>query len=213
MDRLKFGVIGTRFGQFLVRTLAHLEGAQLVAIADRNPNIGEGLDTYATRYGANAYHSSEAMFANEALDAVVVATAPKARTTIIEAAAARGIAMFVEKPWAANPSHAAQLADICRRHDARVMLGFSFRFHPAIVRLRELMDGELGEGWVLNGEYVFDYCRRKTTGSGIRKTATGCSTRTPAIFLMRSVTSWAGRFPCWRKQRNLLAGRRKKQRQ
>jgi len=157
MDRLKFGVIGTRFGQFLVRTLAHLEGAELAAVADRNPNIAEGLDSFAARYGARAYHSSADMFANETLDAVAIATAPKARAAIIEQAAERGIAMFVEKPWATNPRHAAQLAEICQRQDATVMLGFSFRFHPAIARLRKLMDGELGEGWMLNGEYVFDY--------------------------------------------------------
>ncbi|MCY3832616.1 MAG: Gfo/Idh/MocA family oxidoreductase [Chloroflexi bacterium] len=157
MKRFKVAVVGLRFGQFLVRALAHLEGAQLVALADRSPKIVEGLDTYAARYGAKAYRSSDDMFANEALDAVAIATAPRARAAIIEQAAARGIAMFVEKPWATNPSHAAQLAAICQRHDATVMLGFSFRFHPVIARLRKLLDGELGEGWMLNGEYVFDY--------------------------------------------------------
>ncbi len=157
MKRFKVGVVGLRFGQFLVRTLAHLESAQLVAVADRNPNIAGGLDAYAARYGANAYRSSDEIFTNENLDAVVIATAPKARAAIIEQAAERGIAMFVEKPWATNPRHAEHLAAICHRHDASVMLGFSFRFHPAIVRLRELISGELGQGWMLNGEYVFDY--------------------------------------------------------
>jgi predicted dehydrogenase len=37
------------------------------------------------------------------------------------------------------------------------MPAFSFRFHPAIVKLRELMDGDLGAGWMLNGEYVFNW--------------------------------------------------------
>ena len=37
------------------------------------------------------------------------------------------------------------------------MLGFSFRFLPAIIRLRALLDGELGPGWLLNGEYLFDW--------------------------------------------------------
>ena len=115
MKRFKVGVVGLRFGQFLVRTLAHLESAQLVAVADRNPNIAEGLDTYAARYGAKPIAPANEMFANEALDAVVIATAPKARAAVIEQAAERGIAMFVEKPWAANPEHAAQLAEICQR--------------------------------------------------------------------------------------------------
>ena len=33
MDRIRIGVIGLGFGQYLVRTLAHLEGAQLVLVA------------------------------------------------------------------------------------------------------------------------------------------------------------------------------------
>lgn len=157
MDRLNIGVVGLRFGQFLARTVAHLPGARLVALADRNPNIAEGLDAFATRYGANAYRSSAEMFAAEKLDAVLIATAPKTRAAVITQAAERGIAMFVEKPWASNPRHAMELAMLCQQHKAVVMLGFSFRFHPAIERLSELMAGELGAGWMLNGEYVFDY--------------------------------------------------------
>jgi len=203
MKRFKVGVVGLRFGQFLVRTLAHLESAQLAAVADRNPNIAEGLDTYAARYGARAYPSSEEMFAKESLDAVVIATAPRARAAVIEQAAERGIAMFVEKPWAANPEHAAQLAEICRRHNATVMLGFSFRFHPAIVRLRELMGGELGPGWMLNGEYVFDYLPAADgwfwdpeNGNGMFN-ENSCHLFDAVCYLMgkpRSVTAEAARF-------------------
>jgi predicted dehydrogenase len=65
--------------------------------------------------------------------------------------------MFVEKPWATNLEHARRLEAICEEHDARVMLGFSFRFMPVMVKLRELIEGELGRGWMLNGEYVFSW--------------------------------------------------------
>ena len=194
MKRFKVGVVGLRFGQFLVRTLAHLESAQLVAVADRNPNFAEGLETFAARYGASAYRSSAEMFANEALDAVVIATAPKARAAIIEQAAERGIAMFAEKPWAANPEHAARLAEICRRHNATVMLGFGFRINPAIGRLRELMGGEIGQGWMLANKSLIT-CRRQTAGFGTPRMATGCSTVTPAIYSTRSAISWASQYP------------------
>ena len=35
MDKIRIGVIGLRFGQWHVRTLANMPEAQLVAIADR----------------------------------------------------------------------------------------------------------------------------------------------------------------------------------
>lgn len=157
MDRIRLGVVGLGFGQFHVQTLACMDDAHLVAMADRAGNVPGGLAGYAARYGATGYQDSKAMFEHEHLDAVVIATSPKYRAEVIEQAASRGIPMFVEKPWAADSAHARELANLCKKHDATVMVGFSFRFHPVIVRLRELMDGELGAGWMLNGSYVFDF--------------------------------------------------------
>jgi len=134
-----------------------MDDAHLVAMADKVGNVPGGLACYAARCGATGYQDGAAMFDREQLDAVVIATSPTYRAEVIEQAASRGIAMFVEKPWATNNAHARELANLCRKHDATVMVGFSFRFHPAIVRLRELLDGELGPGWLLCGSYVFDY--------------------------------------------------------
>jgi predicted dehydrogenase len=157
VDTIKVGVIGLRFGQFLVRTVAHMNGVRLVAVADRTASFPEGLEQYAARYGAKGYTNSADVFEQEDLDAVLVATSPKYRAEVIEQAGSRGIPMFVEKPWAANSTHARELAQLCQQHNATVMVGFSFRFHPAIVHLHELMAEELGPGWMLNGEYVFDF--------------------------------------------------------
>ncbi len=157
MDRIRIGVIGLAFGQYIVRTLASMDDAHLVAIADRSPNVPGGLDDYARRYGARAYADSAEMLANEELDAVCICVSPKSRAAIIEQAAQRGLPMFVEKPWATNSQHAHELRAICEKHNAMVMLGFSFRFHAPVVRLKQLMDSDLGPAWMLNGEYVFGW--------------------------------------------------------
>jgi predicted dehydrogenase len=153
MDPLRFGVIGLNFGQFHVRTLAHLPEARLVAVADKTAGH---LDSLADQYGAKAYRDGLDMIDGEELDAVIVATSPKYRDPILARAAA-GLPMFVEKPWATNSAHAEKLAAICREAGATVMLGFSFRFLPAVVKLRELMAGELGEGWLAIGGYMTDW--------------------------------------------------------
>lgn len=157
MDKIRIGVVGLAFGQYLVRTLASMDDAHLVAVADRSPNVPGGLDEYARRYGAKSYTDSADMLASEKLDAVCIAVSPKSRASIIEQAAEHSLPMFVEKPWSANLPRARELAAICNRHDAMVMLGFSFRFHAPVVRLRELLDTELGPAWMLNGEYVFSW--------------------------------------------------------
>jgi predicted dehydrogenase len=162
MSTIRIGVIGLRFGRHHVRTLANMEDVQVVAVADRNPDPAlrgapGGLEAYAASYGATAYHDGLEMIEREELDAVSICTAPRSRAPLIEAAADAGLPMFVEKPWAADVGQAEQLARLCRDHEATVMVAFSFRFHPAIVRLRELLDGELGSPWLVNGEYVFNW--------------------------------------------------------
>jgi predicted dehydrogenase len=163
VEKLRIGVIGLGFGKHHVRTLANMEDAQLAAVADRNPTkrgaaeVPGGLETYAASYGATAYRDGIEMIEREELDAVSICTAPRGRAALIEAAADAGLPMLIEKPWATDLAHARQLAQLCRDHEATVMVAFSFRFHPAIVRLRELIDGELGSPWMLNGEYVFNW--------------------------------------------------------
>lgn len=157
MKKIRIGVIGLNFGRHHVRTLVNMEEADLVAVADRHPNVPGGLEAYAAAYGARAYGDGLEMLARETLDAVSLCTSPRTRAALIEAAAKRGIALFVEKPWAANLAHAQELASLCRDNGATVMTAFSFRFHPAIVKLRALLDDALGTPWMLNGAYVFSW--------------------------------------------------------
>jgi predicted dehydrogenase len=154
MNKIRIGVIGLNFGKHHVRTLANMENAELVAIADLT---SVDLNTFASKYNAKPYRDGLEMMEREKLDAVTIATSPKFRTKLITHAAENHIAMFVEKPWAVNLEHAQKLADICRNYNATVMVAFSFRYHPAIVKLRSLMDGALGTGLLLNGEYIFGW--------------------------------------------------------
>ena len=67
------------------------------------------------------------------------------------------MALFVEKPWATNVQHAEELAALCAKHDANVMVGFSFRYLPTILKLKALLGSELGTPWLVNAEYLFDW--------------------------------------------------------
>lgn len=157
MNRIRIGVVGLRFGQHHVRTLANMDEAQLVAVADRHFGLPGGLEAYAARYGARAYHDGVEMIEAEELDALSICASPRGREALLEHGARKGLALFVEKPWASDLAHAQRLAQVCVAHDATVMVGFSFRFHPAIAQLRELIDAELGAPWLLNGEYLFNW--------------------------------------------------------
>jgi predicted dehydrogenase len=149
---IRIGVIGLKFGYFHVQTLMTMNDIELVAVADRSADT-----SYISRYGVKTYKDGLELLQKENLDAVSICTSPKHRKPLIEYAAKNNIAMFIEKPLAATLEGARELEMLCNQHGASVMLGFSFRFHPAIVRLRELMNTTLGNPWLLNGEYMFDW--------------------------------------------------------
>ncbi|MCA9913694.1 MAG: Gfo/Idh/MocA family oxidoreductase [Anaerolineae bacterium] len=157
MRELKVGVIGLKFGQFHVQTFANMDGVRLVALADRTTDFPQGFEAYAARYGAVAYKDGVEMLEEAELDAVSICTSPRFRAPLLAAAARRGVPMFIEKPWAANMHDARNLAALAEQTQAQIMSGFSFRFHPAVRKLRQLMDSDLGVGILLNGEYLFDW--------------------------------------------------------
>jgi predicted dehydrogenase len=149
---VRIGVIGLKFGYFHVQTLLTMPDVELVAVADRSADA-----SYVSRYGVKSYKDGLELLQQEKLDAVSICISPKQREPLIEYAATNNIAMFIEKPFATTLKKARALKTICDKHDATVMVGFSFRYHTPIVRLRELMDKSLGAAWLLNGEYMFDW--------------------------------------------------------
>lgn len=69
--------------------------------------------------------------------AVVVATATDIRLPLIEAAAARGLPVYVEKPLAFRPGEVEAIAGCAAAVAERSMLGYMMRYHPAVRALAE----------------------------------------------------------------------------
>lgn len=151
---IRTAVVGLGFGEHHVRTLANLADTDLVAVADFDESRRTRV---ASAYRCAAYADAQKMIDEMELDALSVAISPAYREPVLRAAADRGVAAFVEKPWATNGEHAAQLASICARSPAPVMAGFSFRFHPVVRRALELVPRELGEVTLGSGAYVFSW--------------------------------------------------------
>jgi predicted dehydrogenase len=69
--------------------------------------------------------------------AVVIATATDIRLPLIEAAAARGLPIYVEKPLAFRPDEVEAIAELAAPIADRSMLGVMLRYHPAVRALAE----------------------------------------------------------------------------
>ncbi|WP_138733445.1 Gfo/Idh/MocA family protein [Modestobacter excelsi] len=118
--------------------LLQVPGARLVALHDRDPGA-------LARMRAEVPASTDlaAFLTTPGLDAVYVAVPNSAHRQVVEAAAAAGVAVLCEKPLAADAADAEAAVGAATR--AGVLLGTAFdqRWHPAHVRLRELVP-ELG---------------------------------------------------------------------
>lgn len=131
------GICG--FGRFHAEAFQRA-GWSVVAAADRS---GE-LEQVAGRFGARPYRDYGRMLEDEALDAVSISLPPRLHPAAMRAARARGLGVFCEKPVAPTARESdALLAEL--GPDSPIAVGFSFRYHPAYLALRELVRaGELG---------------------------------------------------------------------
>ncbi|HEX8911703.1 MAG TPA: Gfo/Idh/MocA family oxidoreductase, partial [Humisphaera sp.] len=133
-----------------------LSGATLVAAVDSNRARAEQLAK--AHPGCTASDDWRAVVARDDVDAVVVATTNDQLAPITHAAVAAGKHVLVEKPAARNAAELEPVAAAARKaFDDRgvvVKVGFNHRFHPALLKAREIVDaGGVGPLMFLRARY------------------------------------------------------------
>ncbi len=137
-------------GQKRSKTLA---GAKLVVCADVDEKRAKSLA--AGFPGCDATADWRAAVQRDVVDIVIVATTNDALVETSLAAVQAGKHVLVEKPAA---RHVAELdvliAAAAQKNNVQVRVGFNHRYHPALLKARELVDaGELGELMFVRGRY------------------------------------------------------------
>ncbi len=142
---VRIGVIGYGYwGPNLVRNFAELSGAELVAVADLNP---DRLALAQRRYPAlrTATDANELIAAPD-IDAIVIATPVSSHHALALAALRAGKHVLVEKPLAASTREAAELVEEARRQNRVLMVDHTFLYTGAVQKIHELSaSGELGD--------------------------------------------------------------------
>ena len=143
------GLIGA--GSYAASVLApaiHAGGGRLLTVAARG---GADAVALARRFGAAAAASdADAVLADPAVDAVVIATRHDSHAALAAAALAAGKHVFVEKPLALSVDEAdAVAAAHARAGDRLLMVGFNRRFAPLTLRVQSLLAGLPGPRSVL----------------------------------------------------------------
>ena len=127
------------WGKNLVRNFAEL-GA-LAAICDPDRNTARQL---AERHHARVAEF-DAVLRDDEIAGVAIAAPAALHAELASRALEAGKHVFVEKPLALTIAEAEQLCVMAERADRKLMVGHLLQYHPAFIKLRELVrEGVLG---------------------------------------------------------------------
>ncbi len=131
-------VIGAgRWGRFHVATLAQL-GA-LGGVVEKDAAIRSGL---SQNYPDTQLFSDLTPDLFEQFDGFVVATPAATHCSIAEQILQRKKPVLVEKPLCLTSAEARKLAELARQNGTALMVGHLLLFHPAVRKIKELLDAE-----------------------------------------------------------------------
>jgi UDP-2-acetamido-3-amino-2,3-dideoxy-glucuronate N-acetyltransferase len=139
----QIAVIGCgHWGKNLVRNFAELGALRAVCDTDRAM-----LATIQERWrGVYTTRSYTEVLSDERVAGVVIATPAGSHYLLAKQALLAGKDVFVEKPLALRVPEGEELVELAEKHRRILMVGHLLRYHPAVVKLKTLIDeGRLGK--------------------------------------------------------------------
>jgi predicted dehydrogenase len=143
-ETLQLGVVGLGYwGPNIARNLAAIPGCELSWLCD--PRTEQRERVQRAFPGARTTGELGELLADDALDAVILATPVATHAPLARAVLDAGKHCFVEKPLATSTADAQAVVAAAARAERILMVGHLLEYHPAVGRLKELIDGgELG---------------------------------------------------------------------
>lgn len=151
---IRIGVVGLGYwGPNLARNFAAIPDCEVSWLCDAS--VEARAKVAQTLPGARLAGDIEELLGDGELDAVVLATPVPTHAALATRVLEAGKHCFVEKPLATTVADAQLAVDAAARSGRALMVGHLLEYHPAVARLKELVDGgELGELFYLYGNRV-----------------------------------------------------------
>lgn len=154
MNTLKVGFLGA--GMMVERhanCLKKLGGTEIVAICSPRESRGTEL-LKKLEVDGSVYTDCDKMLSREKLDVLYVCIPPFAHNGQVEAAAAKGIHLFLEKPIALTEDRARSMVSAVEKAKVMTQVGYHNRFGHAVQKLRKMIiSGEAGVPTMFVGSY------------------------------------------------------------
>lgn len=175
MKKILFAGCGS-IGRRHIQNLKSLIPCEILAYRVRREPLGD----FGVQHGIHEFDDLNAAL-DERPDAVFVTNPTSLHLGVARAAAARGIGLFIEKPLSHSLAGVDEFLRLCKRKKVPVLMGYKMRFHPAIRKIKELLDakavGRVLAAKVQYGGYLPDwhpwedyrrmYSSRRSLGGGI----------------------------------------------
>ncbi|MBE2239248.1 MAG: Gfo/Idh/MocA family oxidoreductase [Caldilineaceae bacterium] len=137
MERIRIGLLGAgRMGRNHARVYSTMRHADLVGIYDP---VAEASRKLAAQYEVTAFSQLDEML--DAVDAVSIATPTPTHHPLVAACLARGLDVFVEKPFTETWMQAEELVALTEQTGRIVQVGHIERFNPTYGELKHVLEG------------------------------------------------------------------------
>ncbi|MCB9184149.1 MAG: Gfo/Idh/MocA family oxidoreductase [Flavobacteriales bacterium] len=131
-SNLRVGVLGAgHLGRIHIQQWREVEGAVCVGFHDPHPEKRAAIEQ---EFGARPFTSAEELM--EQVDAIDIVTPTLSHHALAEAALARGLHVFIEKPVTHTVAEAEHLMELAVKAGRLVQVGHVERFNPAFVAAR-----------------------------------------------------------------------------
>jgi predicted dehydrogenase len=162
------------------RHLSNLRQLGVTRLSACDPHA-DRLAYVNTQFQAEGFADIETALERSRPDIVLVCSPPSCHVKHAVAGLLAGSPVFLEKPVADNAEDLGKLLDARRATGLTVQVGYNLRFHPAVKKLKELVEteavGKIQWGRVESGSYLpnwrpwqdyrLSYTARRELGGGI----------------------------------------------
>jgi predicted dehydrogenase len=150
---LSFAIVGCGLiGKKRAAALHQVPRTRLLYACDLDTSRAE--DLAKTHSGCRPATEYKIALADHEVDAVIVSTVNSSLAPVALAAAEAGKHVLVEKPGALSSGQLKDVKAAAERSGAQVRIGYNHRFHPALLKARELFDSDaLGPLMFMRGRY------------------------------------------------------------
>lgn len=148
---MKFAIIGAGLIGKKRALAAKSLGHSIPAICDADLAKAKAL---AGEFGAAATANADDALSAKGVDAAIIATTHDSLSRLSCSALAKGLHVLVEKPAGRNSNEIKKIILAQKKSGKIVRAGFNHRFHPAILKAREIcQSGKFGAIMYVRGRY------------------------------------------------------------